>query len=92
MKSCLFHASGFGFNPGSTPVGSAVCLLQVGTQSLREVIRFTDVPLVQIQLWKYTLFSTGCLHLTSTFLKTSLDVCQRLCDLALVTPHCPGVI
>ena len=76
VKPCLFTASGFSFTPGNTPVGRAVCILQMGTQSHREVIGFADVPTVQTQLGEFNPFSTVSSQPTSTFLNTSFNVCQ----------------
>lgn len=56
------------------------------------MIAFAYVPTVQIQLGEYNPFSTASSQLTSTLLKTSLNVGQRLCDLALVAPHYPSLV
>lgn len=85
VKSCLFTASGFSFIPGNTPAGRAVCILQMGTRSHGEVIRFANVPTIQTQLGEFNPFSTVSSQPTSTFLNPSLNVGQD-CDLALVTP------
>ena len=84
VKSCLFTAL-VSFTPGNTPAGRAVCILQMGTRSHREVIWFADVPTVQTQLGELHPFSTVSSQPTSAFLKPSLSVGQD-CDLAFVTP------
>lgn len=69
-------ASGFSFTPGSARAGRVACMLQVRTRGHGEAIGSPDVPTVQTQLGEFNPFSTVSSQPTSTFLNTSLNVCQ----------------